>query len=60
MASENHGYQVEGGVARGNHTCTNFAGQEEPGSIMRVKLATGCCHEQKSSHQSKIKGFNNQ
>ena len=30
---------------------------------MRVKLATGSCHEQKSSnctHQSKIKGFNNQ
>ena len=41
-----------------------FCGQdEEPGSIMRVKLATRSCHEQKSSncaHQSKIKGFNNQ
>ena len=38
-------------------------GQEESGSIMRVKLATESCHEQKSSnspHQSKIKGFNNQ
>ena len=27
-------------------------GQEEPGNIMQVKLATGSCHEQK--------GFNNQ
>ena len=27
-----------------------FCGQEEPGSIMQVKLATGSCHEQKSSN----------
>ena len=26
-------------------------GQEEPGSIMRVKLATGCCHQ---AHRSKV------
>ena len=38
-------------------------GQMEPGSVMRVKLATGSCTEQKSNncpHLSKIKGFNNQ
>ena len=43
--SENHylSYQVEGGVARGSHTCKKIlwlgCGQEEPGSIMRAKLA---------------------
>ena len=43
MAGENHylSYQVEGGVARGSHTCKKIFwgagyGQEEPGSIMRV------------------------
>ena len=38
-------------------------GQEEPGSIMLVKLVTGSCHEQKSSNcpnQSEINGFNKQ
>ena len=38
--------------------CRQDVGQEEPGNIMRVKLATGSCPEQKSSncpHQSKIK-----
>ena len=59
-------YKVKGGVARGSHTCKILQagrGQEEPGSIMRVKLVIGSCHKQKSSncpHQSKIKGFNNQ
>ena len=43
MGSENR-YQVEGGVAQGSYTCKDLqagCGQEEPGSIMRVKLATG-------------------
>ena len=57
-------YQVEGAWPEEAMHVKNFAGgQEEPGSIMRVKLATESCHEQKSSncpHQSKIKGFNNQ
>ena len=45
------------GVARGSHTC-NFlragCGQEEPGSIMRGKLATGSCHERKSSNRPRF------
>ena len=58
VTSENRywSYEVEGGMARGSNAC----GQEEPGRIMRV---TGSCPKQKSSnytHQSKIKGFNNQ
>ena len=68
MASENCylSYQVEGAwpeEAIDAKILRAGCGQEEPGSIMRVKLATGSYHEQKSNncpHQSNIKGFNNQ
>ena len=50
-------------MAQGSHTCEILRGQEEPGGIIRVKLATGSCPEQSPviAHLiSKIKGFNNQ
>ena len=54
---------VEGGVAAIHvNILSAECSQEEPGSIMRVKLATGSCPEQKSRncpHESKIKGFIN-
>ena len=65
VASENRywSYKVKGAWREEAIYAIFLWARCEPGSIMRLKLASGSCPEKKSSnfpHQSKIKDFNNQ